>query len=100
MPQPILTLERRRLSEPRRLDFAFEFFPVFRLDSLEPILRRVADFMVFAAGKGQPSRGEMNPVGFEIPVPARLAVAPRTFSAAGARARAVFVHVSVSAPTR
>src|SRR5688572_440232 len=96
VPQPILALERRRVSEPRRLDFAFEFFLVFGMDFPEPILRRVADFVVFTTGEGHPSRREMNPVGFQIPVPARLAVAARTFGTAGARARAFFVQVSLT----
>src|SRR5688500_20406276 len=97
MSQPILTLERRRVAGPRRFDFACELFVVCRVDSLQPVGGCAADFMVFEPGEGHPSRRKMNPVGFQIPVPARLAVGARTLGTAGARARTVSIHV-VSVP--
>src|SRR5688572_6015460 len=100
MAQPILTLERRRVAGPRRFDFACELFVVCRVDSLQPVGRCATDFMVFEPGEGHPSRRKMNPVGFQIPVPARLAVGAGTLGTAGARARTVSIHVlSVSAGT-
>src|SRR4030095_13448528 len=91
-PQAVLTREHRRVSGPRRLDLADQFCLVVWMDSLKPILRRTADFMVFATGEGNPSRREMNPVGFQTPVPECLAVAASTFRTAGAGARAVSIH--------
>src|SRR5688572_20878531 len=96
MSQPILALERRRVTGPRRFDFAYELFVVCRVDSLQPVGRCAAEFMVFAAGEGHPARREMNPVGFQIPVPACLAVGARSFGTAGARAGTVSIHVLFS----
>lgn len=73
---------------PRGLYLAQHPGEIFGMDSLEPLLRRVADFVVFMADQGNPARREMNPVRYQIPVPqsVTLDVSPRM----------VLIHTRVS----
>ena len=77
------------------LDLAQQGGAVLWMDSLEPALWRAADFMVLTTGEGDPTRGIVNPAGFQIPVPEPFAVGAGTLRTAGARGRTVSLHVSV-----
>jgi hypothetical protein len=92
MAQPVPTRERRRVAGPRRLDLAQQLRAVVGMDSLEPLCGRAADFMVVPADERDPARREMNPVGFQIPVPERLAVAASALPIAVLLARSMVVH--------
>src|SRR5437867_13247975 len=62
------------LSGPSRLDVAQHRRKLLRMDPVEPLLRRVSNFVLFAAHEGDPPGREVNPVRSQIPFPERLAV--------------------------
>ena len=59
---------------PSGFDFTQNRVAILGMEPLQPLLRRVADFVLFAADKRDPSRGKMNPVRCQIPLPESLGV--------------------------
>ena len=92
MAQAVLKGETGRVPRPRDLDLPQQLRAVVGMDSLEPVLRLAADFMVFTTDERDPSGGKMDPIGFQIPVPEPLAVTASALATAAARARTSLIH--------
>ena len=59
---------------PGRFDFAHDSVAILGMEPLKPLFRGVADLVLFATDKRDPSRGKMNPVRYQIPFPEPLGV--------------------------
>ena len=62
------------------------------MNSLEPVVHSVAQFVVLQAGERNPLRRKMNPIGFEIPVPQTFVVAANWPARGVASVRAICIH--------
>jgi hypothetical protein len=91
VPQPVAKLERGAFAACD-VDVTPEFVDVVGMNSLEPVVHSVAQFVVLQAGERNPLRGKMNPIGFEIPVPQTFAVAANWPARGVASVRAMFIQ--------
>lgn len=73
MAQTMLEIEFGAIL-PSALDFMQNRVAILGMEPLKPLRRRVADLVLFAADQRDPSRGKMNPVRCQIPLPERLGV--------------------------
>ena len=73
MAQPMREIEFGAIL-PSGFDFTQNRVAILGMEPLKPLLRRVADLVLFAADKRDPSRGKMNPVRRQIPLPEPLGV--------------------------
>ena len=84
---------------PNRLDLAQQVTEILGMYSFKPHLRGLGGLVIAAAHESKPSRGEMNPVGDQIPVPESLVVfgahfVPiRRFPFAGRTRKRKFAHL-------
>jgi hypothetical protein len=74
MPQAMMEIELGAVV-PGRFDFAQDGVAILGMQPLQPLLRGVADLVLFAADERDPSRGKMNPVRGQIPIPEPLGLA-------------------------
>jgi len=63
---------------PGRFDFPHDNVAILGMEPLKPLFRRVADLVLFATDKRDPSRRKMNPVRYQIPFPQPVGVPTMT----------------------
>src|SRR5438128_582630 len=73
----VLALEMRSQASLVRGNLLFDSFSIRIMNALEPLLRCVADFVFLIAQHGLPTRGKMDNIGQQVPVPQAVIRAQR-----------------------
>src|SRR5229473_8160456 len=77
MQHAVLTLEMRSRASLMGCNLLFDSFAIRVMNPVEPLLGCVADFVFLIAQHGLPTRGEMDDVGQQVPVPQAIVGAQR-----------------------